>query len=190
MIASKSDYRYYLKSAYQALKIKSGIKDRIFNPVYKFEKLMRKCEYYLNCRKDPLGKLYFLLLKFIYRKRQIKLGFSIPLNVFGPGLSIAHFGNIVINNRVSVGANCRIHVGVNIGAAADNEKLVPIIGDNVYIGPGAKIFGSVVIGNNTVIGANSVVNKSFPEGNQTIGGIPARAISQKGSFDIITWERK
>jgi serine O-acetyltransferase len=56
-----------------------------------------------------------------------------------------------------------------------------MIGDNCYIGPGAKIFGAIEIGPDVAIGANAVVNKSFPGGGVTLGGIPARVISQSGS---------
>ena len=52
-----------------------------------------------------------------------------------------------------------------------------IIGDNCYIGLGAKIFGSVKIGNNVIIGANSVVTKDIPD-NCVVGGIPAKVIKQ------------
>ena len=63
------------------------------------------------------------------------------------------------------------------------QKLV--IGDNVYIGPGAKLFGPIQIGDNTVIGANAVVNKSFKEGNCTIVGVPAEIISMNTSENLI-----
>ena len=53
-------------------------------------------------------------------------------------------------------------------------------GNNVYIGPGAKIIGSIKIGNNSVIGANAVVTNDVPEG-VTVGGIPARIISENDS---------
>jgi serine O-acetyltransferase len=59
-----------------------------------------------------------------------------------------------------------------------------LFGDNVYIGPGAKIFGPIVIGNNVAIGANAVVNKSFQH-NCTIAGVPAKVISQKTSKEYI-----
>jgi serine O-acetyltransferase len=75
---------------------------------------------------------------------------------------------------------------VNIGTEAGKSASAPIIGENCYIGPGAKIFGEIVIGPNTVIGANAVVNQSFSEGNQTLGGIPARVISQNSSEGLLT----
>ncbi len=114
-----------------------------------------------------------------------KLGFTIPLNVFGPGLSIAHRGTIVVNTATRVGANCRLHACVNIGTKAGYEDVAPKIGDNVYIGPGAKIFGEIEIANGIAIGANAVVNRSFLEPNVSIAGVPAKKISDKGSEGML-----
>ncbi len=51
-----------------------------------------------------------------------------------------------------------------MGVSGKGEKRgVPIIGDNVYIAPGAKIFGKIKIGNNVKIGANAVVYKNIPD---------------------------
>lgn len=107
----------------------------------------------------------------------LQLGFSIGPNIFGPGLSIPHYGNIVINPNVRIGNNCRIHVGVNIGASGGKTS-VPRIGDDVYIGPGAILFGDIKIGNNVMIGANSTVTKSFEEDNIVIAGSPAQIIKR------------
>ena len=60
----------------------------------------------------------------------------------------------------------------------DGNK-APNIGDDCYIGPGAKIYGDIVLGDNIGIGANAVVNKSF-SGNVTIAGMPAKVISENG----------
>lgn len=112
---------------------------------------------------------------------RVRLGLSIPLGVFGPGLSIAHYGAIVVNKNASVGANCRIHPGVCIGTAGGRS---PTIGDNVYLGPGAKVFGGITIGDNVAVGANAVVNKDVPPG-VTVAGNPAKVVSHKGSFTLI-----
>lgn len=114
----------------------------------------------------------------------ICLGFTIPLNVFGPGLCIAHRGTIVINKNVRVGENCRIHACTNIGSNRD-ETAAPQIGKNVYIGPGAKIFGNIIIADDIAIGANSVVNKSFYEKGISIAGVPAKKINNKETNGII-----
>ena len=123
-------------------------------------------------------------MKLLFKKASIKLGFTIPLNVFGPGLSIAHYGTIVVNENAKIGKNCRIHEGVTIGATNGNPKAAHI-GDNVFIGSGAKIIGDIKIGNNIAIGANSVVVKDFDENNITIAGSPAKKISENGSEKLL-----
>ncbi len=50
---------------------------------------------------------------------------------------------------------------------------------NVYIGPGAKIFGKIIIADGVAIGANSVVNKSILEENVSVAGIPAKIIGKR-----------
>ena len=77
----------------------------------------------------------------------------------------------MINDKSQIGRNARIHVCVNIGATKDDT---PVIGDDVYIGPGAKIYGPIILGDNATIGANAVVNKSFGS-DQLLVGIPASA---------------
>ena len=79
-----------------------------------------------------------------------------------------------------IGANCRIHACTNIGTSAGASGEAPVIGDNCYIGPVAKLVEKIVLGNNIAIGANAVVNKSFDMDDITLGGIPARIISHKG----------
>lgn len=111
-------------------------------------------------------------------------GFSIPPNVFGKGLSIAHRGTIIVNSHSKIGDNCRLHACVNIGTKPGVPDAAPTIGDNVYIAPGVKIYGSIHIGNGVVIGANAVVNKDFLEDNVTIAGIPAKIISYKGRAEV------
>lgn len=183
MIKSKADFYNYLDLDKKALCIKSNsLGERIKqylspDPIYTFQKRMRKLEYYFNCKNKGIYKPYILYLRYKFKKISIRLGFTIPINVFGPGLSIVHYGTIIINNAVKVGSNCRIHACVNIGASG-GEKHAPQIGDNVYIAPGAKIYGNIKIANNTAIGANALVNKSFAKENTIIAGIPAKAIGE------------
>ena len=147
------------------------------NYIWQFQKRLRKLEYYKNCRNDFLGKVVYGLIRLRHRKLALKLGFSIPENVFGPGLSIAHYGTIVVNSKARIGKNCRIHVCTNIGASGGSFK-APNIGDNVYIAPGSKIFGDIQIANNIAIAANSSVGKSFVEENILIAGSPAKKIKE------------
>ncbi|MFI5383030.1 MAG: serine O-acetyltransferase, partial [Methanosarcina thermophila] len=156
----------------------------IGDDIWKFQRLLRQAEYYTNCKKSFLSKLYLKYILYKYHKMSVRLGFTIPLNVFGPGLCIAHRGTIVVNKNAKVGKNCRIHACTNIGSNIDGVS-APQIGDNVYIGPGAKIFGDITIADNIAIGANSVVNKSFYEKGISIAGVPARKISNKGTDGFI-----
>lgn len=185
MITNKNEYKEYLKSDEISLNIQNRKKEFLFNEIWKFQRLMRKLEYITNCKRGKIFKLYKIYLKYRYVKISRKLGFSIPINVFGPGLSIAHRGTIVVSSSSRVGANCRIHVCTNIGTKAGFSNKSPILGNNIYIGPGAKLFGGIYIDDNIAIGANSVVNKSFNEKNITIAGIPAKKISDKGSEGLL-----
>ena len=49
------------------------------------------------------------------------------------------------------------------------------IGDNCFIGHGAKILKGVTLGSDCVVGAGAIVTKSFPAGS-VIGGVPARPL--------------
>ena len=60
----------------------------------------------------------------------------------------------------------------------------PTIGDNVYIGPGAKLFGRISIGDNAAIGANAVVTGDMPDSAVAVG-VPAKAVSSSGSSGYV-----
>lgn len=183
MITSKKELNEYLEADKKALGRKTK-RPQMNDVIWKYEILLRKCEYYTNAR-GFLNKIklnYFRYKKF---KLGLLCGFAIPPNVVGKGLCIAHTGPIIINSKTKIGDFCKIHVGVNIGADARNGDNVPVIGSHVYIAPGAKIFGKIVIGDYVAIGANAVVNKSFPMSNVVLGGVPAKIISQKGVENII-----
>lgn len=183
MIKSKSDYKLYLSEDKKSLGAGS-LKDYFFHKVWAFQKSLRKAEYWHNCHSTVFGRLISYWFRMQLKRKGRKLGFSIPINVFGPGLSIAHEGTIVINSRARIGSNCIIHVCVNIGSAPQDSSAAPRIGNNCYLAPGAKLYGDIVIGNNVAIGANAVVNKSFSEDNQTIAGVPAKQISRKGPIQF------
>ncbi|MEY8349326.1 serine acetyltransferase [Bacillus cereus] len=101
--------------------------------------------------------------------------------VIGKGTKIGYGGiGIVIHSRSIIGENCVINSGVTIGGTSKKFD-VPELGDNVYVGTGAKIIGPVKIGDNVVIGANAVVTKDIPS-NCMVVGIPARII--KKDIDI------
>lgn len=103
----------------------------------------------------------------------------------GKGFHIAHISGVVVHNEAVIGKNVSISHCVTIGQTKRNgEVLTPVIGDNVYIAPGAKVIGGISIGNNSVIGANAVVTKDVPE-NAVVAGVPAKVLSYKGSADYL-----
>jgi len=187
MIRSKDDYRDYLEADRLALGrsqrsyVRSVVNLIAPDYIWDFQRLLRRLEYYKNVRnRGCTNRLVYWFLKLRYRSLSVKLGFTVPENVFGPGLAIVHWGTIVINAKAKIGANCRIHADTNIGASGGTDE-APRIGDNVYVAPGAKVFGDISIASNSVIGANSVVNRSFEQENTLIAGVPARVIK---SIDI------
>ena len=109
-----------------------------------------------------------------------QLKIDIKPNNLGPGFRIMHLGSLVrIKRNCCIGRNCTILPGVVIGNKnLEGDDSWVYIGDNCYIGLGAKIFGSVKIGNNVTIGANAIVTKDIPD-NAIVGGIPAKIIRFK-----------
>jgi serine O-acetyltransferase len=103
----------------------------------------------------------------------------------GTGLCITH-GNIVIDGLVRIGKNVSLNPFVTIGLSTSREiglsLIGPTIGDNVYIGTGAKVLGPITIGDNAKIGANAVVLSNVPA-NHTAVGVPARVFPSKPPVD-------
>ena len=105
-------------------------------------------------------------------------GIQIPRGAqIGAGLRIYHFGCIVLNPLTVIGENCTLRHGVTIGNRQEIDD-VPVLGNNVDIGAGAKILGRIKIGNNVSIGANAVVLCDVPD-NHIAVGVPARIFLKK-----------
>lgn len=129
---------------------------------------------------------------------------TIPLHIFlevatnvqisiaasvGGGLHLPHSGTIVIGSRSALGENCTVCHSVTIGHAGGGRRGVagsPVIGDRVYIGPGAIIVGPIHIGDDCLIGAGAVVVKSLPD-RAVAAGNPARILSYSGAFALIEY---
>jgi serine O-acetyltransferase len=65
-----------------------------------------------------------------------------------------------------------VHHEVTLGFDEGSGRS-PCIGDNVYIGAGAKVLGDVTIGSDVRIGANAVVITDVPDGCTAVW-VPAR----------------
>lgn len=179
MIQSKQDYKYYLQQDLIAnsithISLFRRVAEYLLcqDTIYRFVLTLRKLEYLTNCP-SIFNRLSWLLTKRRFNRLSLKLGFSIPINVCGPGLSLPHYGTIVISTHAKIGCFCRIHAGVNIGASAGQTEAADI-GDCVYIGPGSILIGNITIPSHSTIGANSTVNKSFENEYTVIAGSPAK----------------
>lgn len=118
----------------------------------------------------PLKIVHFFLIKF----SEVFFGIYIGANAkIGSRCVIEHFGSIIIHSEVRIGDDVRLRQGVTIGnKSADKPNEVPILGNGVDVGAGAKILGPVIIGEGAVIGANAVVVRDVPAGAIAVG-VPA-----------------
>jgi serine O-acetyltransferase len=95
---------------------------------------------------------------------------------FGPGFVLVHGLGVVVNGAVRGGADVKIEHQVTIGA---ERRQSPTLGDDVFIGAGAKVLGAITVGNGVRIGANAVVLTDIPP-NSTAVGIPAKVVRIRG----------
>jgi serine O-acetyltransferase len=98
---------------------------------------------------------------------------------FGPGFVLIHSLGVVINTAVRGGRNVKIEHQVTIGAERNQS---PVLGDDIFIGAGGKIVGSVRIGSGVKIGANAVVVNDLPDGVTAVG-VPARIVGRELKSD-------
>jgi len=164
--------------------IKAFIRHLLFGETYRYIFWMRTCSFFKAS--SVFKYTLYPIARVILRHYSYKLGISIPYSTkIGDGLFIGHFGGVVVNGGVIIGDNCNISQGVTIGSAGRHgDKKFPKIGNNVFIGPGAKIVGGVKIGNNVAIGANSVVVKDVPD-MSVVAGVPGKVISADGSVGLV-----
>lgn len=144
----KSDKLLLAINAYQSLSKKSGLLPKLRNAIVKL-----RIEFWS-----------------IIAGCDINRDAKIPVSTRLP-----HPTGIVVHRDAIIGENCLIMQQVTLGQTA--EQGAPTLGDNVYVGAGARILGQVTIGANARVGANAVVLCDVPE-NATAVGIPARVITR------------
>jgi serine O-acetyltransferase len=117
------------------------------------------------------GGIYWL----VYRVVETLTGITLPRTAsIGPGCRIWHFGGIVVHGNATIGANCTLRQGLTVGERAEGGP-VPVIEDDVDIGPYAQILGGIRIGRGARIGAMAVVLQDVPPGATAVGN-PARIL--------------
>jgi len=132
------------------------------------------------CDKRPKLIRRILLLFYVpfHAFGAVFTGIQIPRKaMIGQGFRIHHYGTVIIHGRAQIGDFCELRPGVVIGALHTGND-VPVIGNHVSVGVGAKILGTIKIGDYAKIGANAVVIQDVPA-HFTAVGVPARLIPPK-----------
>lgn len=126
-------------------------------------------------------KKRYLIARFISEKTKRKTGIEIhPGATIGNGLFIDHGVGVVIGETAVIGDNVTMFHGVTLGGiGSQTGKRHPTIGNNVFIGCGAKILGNITIGDNVKVGANAVILKDV-EADTTVVGVPGVIVKRKG----------
>ena len=122
-------------------------------------------------------KGHFMIARYICEKAKRKTGIEIhPGAKIGKGLFIDHGSGVVIGETAIIGNDVTMFHGATLGGTGKEKgKRHPTVGNNVFIGSGAKVLGNIQIGNNVKIGANAVVLKDVENGC-TVVGIPAKVV--------------
>lgn len=168
----KSQYRSWIR------KIKCNVfSDPISEQKYiwLYIKALRYVEYYQNTSGGTINKLFMLWWLKKLRKYSHITGFQIPPHTCGWGLTIWHWGPIIINPAAKLGNNCTLYPGVLIGHKAQGGGAATI-GNNVFIGAGTKIIGPVKIGDNVIVGQNCVITKDIPSNSVVVNGCGMRLL--------------
>ena len=93
---------------------------------------------------------------------------------------IDHGMGVVIGETTEIGDDVLLYQGVTLGGTGNEQgKRHPTIGNQVVIGTGAKVLGSIRVGNRVKIGAGSVVVDAVPD-NSTVVGVPGRIVRRRG----------
>jgi serine O-acetyltransferase len=118
-------------------------------------------------------RLLSLPFKLVYRVMnvfvELVFGISVSTNgAIGPGFYIGHFGAIFLH--CDAGRNLSIGQDTTIGyKGAGKSTGFPKLGDDVYVGTGARILGDIRVGDGSLIGANTVVTKDVPPRTRVVG---------------------
>ncbi|MBP9989534.1 MAG: hypothetical protein KBT46_08565 [Ruminococcus sp.] len=172
------DLKRFIKRDYEkingSITLKGFLFSLFFEIGFKFIFWLRLTRFF--SLKGGFFKIPFFFCRLIYKHFSYKFGFDISYRtLIGPGLSISHFGTIVVSVN-SMGKDCWLRPGVVLGNTVTSGE-IPTVGDGVEFGVGCKIIGKINIGDYAVIGANAVVTHDV-EPKTVVVGIPARVIKK------------
>jgi serine O-acetyltransferase len=127
-----------------------------------------------------------ILPRFMSQISRFLTGIEIhPGATIGRRFFIDHGMGVVIGETTEIGDDVLIYQGVTLGGTGNEQgKRHPTIGNNVVIGTGAKVLGSIRIGNDVKIGAGSVVVHPVPD-HSTVVGIPGRVVRMRPTAGVL-----
>lgn len=99
-----------------------------------------------------------------------------PDAAIGPGLVLFHPNGVVIGAGSTIGSGCVVQQGVTVGGLGGPRSAGvarTALGNDVFLGAGARVIGAIEVGDRVVVGANAVVTKSVPPDHSALG-VPAR----------------
>jgi len=139
------------------------IESLLFENGYQAVVLHRIAHWFKSRGVPVLGPLFARLNQFL---TGVEIG---PGAVIGPGLLISHGNGIVIGGYARIGRGAILLHQVTIGSPSPNRvEKMPVIGDNVFIGAGARVIGEIAIGDGVFIGVNAIVTQDIPSGSRVL----------------------
>ncbi|PID26710.1 MAG: hypothetical protein CR982_08710 [Candidatus Cloacimonadota bacterium] len=143
---------------------------------------------------------FYILMRYIFFQKIISVNKNVPWPVHSssivlaperienngslPGYTPASF--IDGRNGIKIGKNCWLgpkisiismdHDNYNFSEYVEDKPI--IIGNDCLLTTNCVILPGVELGDHTIVAAGAVVTKSFPKGNQIIGGNPAKVIKE------------
>jgi serine O-acetyltransferase len=121
------------------------------------------------------GKTYGVLMLWVEMTSGIWLNREARI---GTDFHLVHSGNVKIHPDAVIGDRVGVMQDVTIGTGEDGAG-APIVGNDVFIGAGAKVLGPIRVGDRARIAANSLVISDVPPDTTAIG-VPAKILRYTG----------
>lgn len=159
-------------------------RDRFFRPILTLRA-------YRALHATAIGPVARPVLWLLHRWFCGAAGMDLPIrSAIGSGLSVPHGWGLVVNEHAQIGCNVTLFHGVTIGQAdaiaADGTRTtrVPVIENDVWIGPHAAVLGGVRVGAGSRILAGTIIVADVPPATMMAGN-PAQVVRHDCAPDVL-----